>query len=117
LESGLAWSLCLCWGSCLVLFSVFGQGYGWGMMGSGMMGPGIMRNGWGFGLIGPIVLLVLAVPIIGGIAWVVQALVRSGSGPASRGGGESALDILKRRYAAGEITREQFDEMRRTLES
>ncbi len=29
---------------------------------------------------------------------------------------ESLLDILKRRYALGEITREQFEEMRRVLE-
>jgi putative membrane protein len=29
--------------------------------------------------------------------------------------GESALDILKRRYARGEITREQFDQMRRDV--
>ncbi len=29
--------------------------------------------------------------------------------------GESLLDILKRRYAQGEITREQFEELKRTL--
>lgn len=29
--------------------------------------------------------------------------------------GESLLDILKRRYALGEITREQFDEMKQAL--
>ncbi len=28
---------------------------------------------------------------------------------------ELALDILKKRYARGEITKEQFDEMRRDL--
>ncbi len=30
---------------------------------------------------------------------------------------QSSLEILKRRYAAGEISREQFDEMRRVLDS
>ncbi len=30
--------------------------------------------------------------------------------------GESLLDILKRRYALGEITREQFEELKRTLD-
>ncbi len=29
---------------------------------------------------------------------------------------ENALDILKRRYAGGEITREQFEQMRRDVE-
>jgi putative membrane protein len=29
---------------------------------------------------------------------------------------ESALDILKRRYASGEITREQYQQMRRDIE-
>ncbi len=29
--------------------------------------------------------------------------------------GQSLLDILKRRYAQGEITREQFEELKRTL--
>ncbi len=29
--------------------------------------------------------------------------------------GESLLEILKRRYALGEITREQFEELKRTL--
>ena len=28
---------------------------------------------------------------------------------------ESALDILKRRYAAGEISREEYEEKRKTL--
>ncbi|MGA1825900.1 MAG: SHOCT domain-containing protein [bacterium] len=30
---------------------------------------------------------------------------------------ESALDILKKRYAKGEITREQFDQMKNDVES
>ncbi len=35
--------------------------------------------------------------------------------PTWAGQGESLLDLLKRCYALGEITREQFEEMKRTL--
>ncbi len=35
--------------------------------------------------------------------------------PAVAGEGESLIDLLKRRYALGEITREQFQELKRML--
>ena len=37
------------------------------------------------------------------------------STPATTPPSESLLDILKRRYALGEINREQFEEMKRVL--
>jgi len=51
--------------------------------------------------------------IIGGIALLVAGLARQGTQPADRG--ESPLDILKRRYAGGEIDREEFERMRESL--
>jgi putative membrane protein len=48
------------------------------------------------------------------IHWAVdKARSRSGSSASPRGG--SDLDIAKRRYAAGEISRDQFDQIRRDL--
>ena len=47
--------------------------------------------------------------IIGLLMWSVILMVRLRSG--SRG--ESAMDVLNRRYAAGKVTKEQFDQMRR----
>jgi uncharacterized membrane protein len=35
--------------------------------------------------------------------------------PNMMGPSESTLEVLKRRYARGEITREQFEELKRTL--
>ena len=54
--------------------------------------------------------------IIIGIVLLARALATRGVvGPP--GAGESPLEILKRRYARGEITKEQFEEMRRDIES
>jgi putative membrane protein len=82
-----------------------GYGPGWGMMG-----------GFGFPFFGGIMMLLFWVLIIIGAVWLFQALARGGglstwSGPSR----ESPLDILKARYARGEISKEQFEEMKRTL--
>ncbi len=52
------------------------------------------------------------------MAWLVYALVRALSGSAPSVGREDrALEILKERYARGEIDRETFEQMRRDLGS
>lgn len=52
----------------------------------------------------------------GGLAAIVVFLVRSGRDRDETKVGEDATDVLRRRYAAGEISREEFDEKRRVLE-
>jgi len=91
----------------------WGGGYGWGMMGPGMMG------GWlGMPLLGPIFMLVTAGLVIGGLVWFVQVMARGASGTGGgRPGVETPLEIAKRRFASGEITKDQFEDIRRTLES
>ena len=88
-------------------------GYGsgnWGMMGPWMMG------GFGFPFSGGIGVLIFGVFIIVGIALLVAWFAgRAGQSSVSTTRGESPLDILKVRYAKGEITREQYEEMRRDL--
>jgi putative membrane protein len=42
-------------------------------------------------------------------------IFRGGSGSGPAGHAQTPLDILKRRYAAGEITKEQYEEMKRDL--
>jgi putative membrane protein len=72
-------------------------------------------EGWGWGPgFGWIFMLLFWALIILGIVALARWLFYSGN----RGGGSSrsALDILKERYARGEITREQFEQMRRDLE-
>lgn len=99
---------------------------GAGMMGFGMMGPGMMggygmmggfgAQGFGFSPLWAILSLVFWALVIAGIVILVVWLVRnSGRTGLSAPSSDPALEILKSRYAKGEITKEQFEEMRRTL--
>ena len=88
-----------------------------GMMGPGMMGPGMMWRGggwmWGVGMwLGGLAMLVFWGALIVGAILVVRHL---GGMPGSEVR-TSPLDILKRRYASGEIMREQYEQMRKDLE-
>ncbi len=89
---------------------------GWGMMGGyGMMGPGMM-GGWG--RLGVLLTLLFWLLVIGGGIWLIVTLTRRGSAITTLGPGGTAqtpLDILKMRYARGEINKEQFEEMKRDL--
>ncbi len=93
---------------------------GGGMMGFGGMGPWMMGGyfGQGYGLGGSILSLLFWVLILGGGALLVVWFGRQSSPSSSSrtGSEETALEILKRRFALGEITREQFEQMRRDLE-
>lgn len=94
---------------------------GWSLFG---YGPNMMDGNFGFGMMngfgfGGIFTIFFWVAIIGLGVWLVSSLVsRTNSQPPSNSGAspDSALDILKKRYARGEITKEQFEEMRRTLD-
>jgi len=70
--------------------------------------------GWGGMWFGWIFLLV----ILGFIIWGVVSVVnnnREHDRQHYMSHGESALDILKKRYARGEINKEQFEQMKRYL--
>ena len=79
------------------------------------MGP---ANGWLWGLgmgIGWLVMLAFWAAVIGLVVLAVRRMTGPSAG-STHGTGESAMDVLRRRYAAGEITREQYREMREVLE-
>jgi putative membrane protein len=101
----------------LVLLLLGGAGMmGFGMMGPGMMGGyGGMMGGFGYNPIRWILSLAFWALIIGGVVWLVVWLARSAGGTPSAARPDSAIEILKARYARGEITKEQFDEMKRAL--
>ncbi len=90
------------------------RGGGWGGWG-GMMGPGMMDFGFGGLMMIPMILF------WGLIIWGIVWLVRGAGGccaPAytdRRDRPDSALDILKMRYARGEINKEEFESRKRDL--
>jgi len=92
----------------ILMGSSYGSGYG------GMMGPWMMG---GYGIFGAMLGLLFLVLVVGGAAWLVVALARGSGSGASSPRGDAPLDILKRRYAGGEITKEQYDDMKRQLGS
>jgi putative membrane protein len=80
-------------------------------LGLGMMGPGMMYGyggGWYMGI--------MMILFWGLIIWGVIALIRYfGGNRQINNQGSSALEILKRRYAQGEVNRDEYEEKKRTL--
>ena len=99
-------------GLLMVVSAVWGGFSGWQDGGWGMMGPGMM-GGIGGGITGIIGIIILAL-VIWGIVLFVRGVASPGGGVSS-GQGDSALEILKRRYARGEIGKEEFEEKKKNL--
>src|SRR3989338_6662337 len=87
------------------------------MMGGGgnsMMGTGWgnMMGGWnGFGLLGWIPMLLFWILLILGVVALLRYLGRSGQQQENK----TPLEILKKRYAGGEINKKEFEEMKKDL--
>ncbi|MBU2608262.1 MAG: SHOCT domain-containing protein [Chloroflexi bacterium] len=76
-----------------------------------MMGPGMM-GGFGTMFFMPI----LWIAVVGLIVWAVVAAVRRpGESDSPTRLAESALEILKRRYARGEIDQKEYEEKKKDL--
>lgn len=69
-------------------------------------------HGWGFHMFSWWSVVVMGALIIA----VFAVIARTGEGETAPGG-DAPLDILKRRYAAGEIDDDEFEHMRRELTS
>ncbi len=78
-----------------------------------MMWQGMDGWSWGWEMgIGWIFMLLFLVFVIVGVMALIRWLIGGSSGKESR-----ALDILKERYAKAEITKEQFEHMKRDIQS
>jgi putative membrane protein len=101
------------------------------MIGGTLFGPGGMWEdtdraaGWALGLLagfGGLSMLATPAALIVGIILLVRWLGGSSIGPdreaqgKERGIGDPALETLRQRYAAGEVSQEEYKNTRQTLE-
>lgn len=77
-------------------------------------GPHMM---WGGGYWGGSFMIIFWILVIVAIFLGIRWAVRSGGSASAPDRKETALDVLKRRYASGEIDRDQFMSMKKDLEN
>lgn len=87
----------------------------WAVTGVSGDGFGMMRGfGWGFVGIGFIFMVAFWAMVIWGIVSLIRWFAAmAGSNPTHQGA--SALEILKQRYARGEINKEEFEQKKKDL--
>ena len=73
-----------------------------------------MGGGFGWGPFGFLFMAIFWVLIIVGAVFLIKWLVDQSRAQPS-GGGETALEILKKRYARGEINKEEFESKKKDL--
>jgi putative membrane protein len=77
-----------------------------------MMSNGVWGGGMGIWmLLGTAFWILLIVGIVLLVVWAIQKSKGAGTGRTE----DSALEILKKRYARGEISKEEFEEKKRDL--
>ena len=113
LQKGFTWSLAILILSNIYLSPALAQSsrYSNWHMGRWMMGD------WGMGWFGMILMIIFWGLIIVGIVSFVKWLIQT---TGSRGGsivsnGSKPMDILKERYAKGEIARDEFESMKKDI--
>ena len=71
-----------------------------------------MMNGYGMGYGTGILGLIFSILVIIGLVLLIKYLWESGGGKREQ---ESVLEIIKKRYARGEINKEEFEEKKKDL--
>jgi putative membrane protein len=83
---------------------------GWGEYNGWHMGPGMM-GGWGMGWI----MLLFWILVLVGLILIIKWLLQMTSGDKKLTGSGRAIDILKERYARGEIDKAEFLAIKKDL--
>ncbi len=71
--------------------------------------------GWGHMIFGSLFMLLFWVALIVAAVLAVRWLIGFGQGSSRTASGDSSLDVLRERFARGEIDREEFEERRKVL--
>jgi putative membrane protein len=79
------------------------------------MGPDMMY-GWGMGWFGGIFSLIFWILVIVGMVFLIRWLIHMSKGHSeAQQSGSRALEILRERYARGEIEKQEFEEKKKDL--
>lgn len=97
----------------LQFFAIFayaqGPGGGYGM------GPGMMGWGYGMGWFWSIIMIVFWISLIVGIIFLIRWVVLSTNKGRETKSESSALEILKKRYAGGEMNKEEYEKIKKDI--
>ncbi len=104
----------------LTIFFAMSQGYANGQAAGGLNGPHMWGygGGWGWMIMGPLMMIVVIAAIVAVVVLLVRWLGGAPQGPHPAHPsppGKAPLDILKERFARGEIDKEEYEERRRLL--
>ena len=89
--------------------------YGYTQTGPGTMGPGMMNWGYGMGWGWSIIMMVFWIAVIVGIIFLIRWIALSTDRRHETSAEDSAMEILRNRYARGEINKEEFEEKKKDL--
>ena len=94
----------------IVVPLIWGALAGWPSRSWGIMGPGMMGV-FGMGLLMPVFMIIFWGLIIWGIVALIRGLSHGDAGRQT----DSVLEVLKRRYARGEISKQEYEEKKKDL--
>jgi putative membrane protein len=76
-----------------------------------------MMDHWGMGWFGMLFMLLMWALIIAGFIWLIKWLfhLMGRKGDSNTGESANAIGIVKERYARGEISRDEFESMKKDI--
>ena len=79
-------------------------------------GPHMMwGDGWAGWVFGPLTMLLVVAGIVAAVVIVARSVSHSAHGPRGPASATDPIDILRERFARGEIDKDEYEERRRVL--